>query len=98
MNVRLSREYIKKKEKYFSFLIEKISTILPNLEENIDHKEIGTPKTHKKFLGRYEGSYGPIPVKNCLDFYQCLLTLQKLKTLLRRRFMLPRSRAKCSGF
>jgi len=60
------KEYLQKKEKYFSFLVEKISTILPNLEQNIDHKEIGTPKTHKKFLGRYEGSYGPIPSKKLL--------------------------------
>ena len=81
MNGKAYREknICKRKEKYFSFLVKKISTILPTLEENIDHKEIGTPKTHKKFLGRYEGSYGPILVKSCLDFYQCLLTQQKLK-------------------
>ena len=76
------KEYLQKKEKYFSFLVEKISTILPNLEHNIDHKEIGTPKTHKKFLGRYEVVMGQFPVKSCLDFCQCLSTLQKFKTFI----------------
>ncbi len=63
----LSREeYLTKKENYFSFLIKKISKIIPKLEQNIDHKEIGTPRTHRKFLGRFEGSYGPIPNKKLL--------------------------------
>ena len=59
-------EYLIKKQKYYSFLIKKISNIIPNLDKNIDHKEIGTPRTHRKFLGRFEGSYGPIPSKKLL--------------------------------
>ena len=63
----LSREeYLTKKENYYSFLIGKISKIIPKLDQNIDHKEIGTPRTHRKFLGRFEGSYGPIPNKKLL--------------------------------
>ncbi|MBO8232211.1 carotene isomerase [Prochlorococcus marinus str. MU1402] len=78
----LSRtEYLQKKEKYFSFLVEKISTILPNLEQNIDHKEIGTPKTHKKFLGRYEGSYGPIPSQKLLGLLPMPFNTTKIKNL-----------------
>ena len=58
----LSRtEYLEKKEKYFLFIIQKINKIIPDIQDNIDHKEIGTPRTHKKFLNRFEGSYGPIP-------------------------------------
>ena len=75
------KEYLQKKEQYFSFLVEKISTILPNLEENIDHKEIGTPKTHKKFLGRYEGSYGPIPSKKLLGLLPMPFNTTKIKNL-----------------
>ena len=60
------REYLSKKEDYFKFLINKISTILPNIQDYIEHKEIGTPKTHKRFLNRFEGSYGPIPNKKLL--------------------------------
>ena len=72
---------MQKKEKYFSFLVEKISTILPNLEKNIDHKEIGTPKTHKKFLGRYEGSYGPIPNKKLLGLLPMPFNTTKIQNL-----------------
>ncbi len=75
------KEYQQKKEKYFSFLVEKISTILPNLEKNIDHKEIGTPKTHKKFLGRYEGSYGPIPSQKLLGLLPMPFNTTKIKNL-----------------
>jgi len=75
------KEYMQKKEKYFSFLIEKISTILPNLENNIDHKEIGTPKTHKKFLGRYEGSYGPIPSRKLLGLLPMPFNTTNIKNL-----------------
>ncbi len=78
----LSREeYLNKKENYFSFLIEKISKIIPNLNQNIHHKEIGTPKTHRKFLGRYEGSYGPIPSKKLLGLLPMPFNTTKIKNL-----------------
>ncbi|MBO6975808.1 MAG: carotene isomerase [Prochlorococcus marinus CUG1435] len=75
------KEYLEKKENYFSFLVEKISKIIPNLDKNIDHKEIGTPKTHKKFLGRYEGSYGPIPTKKLLGLLPMPFNTTKIKNL-----------------
>ena len=78
----LSRDdYLEKKEKYFSFLVEKISKIIPNLDKNIDHREIGTPKTHRKFLGRYEGSYGPIPMKKLLGLLPMPFNTTKVKNL-----------------
>ena len=78
----LSREeYLNKKEKYFSFLVEKISKIIPNLENNIDHREIGTPKTHRKFLGRYQGSYGPIPSKKLLGLLPMPFNTTNIKNL-----------------
>ena len=78
----LSRqEYLDKKENYFAFLIKKISKIIPNLDQNIDHKEIGTPKTHRKFLGRYEGSYGPIPSKKLLGLLPMPFNTTKIKNL-----------------
>ena len=39
-----------KERKYFSFLIGKFQ-LFAESKDNIDHKEIGTPKTHKEFLG-----------------------------------------------
>ncbi len=78
----LSREkYLKKKEEYFSFLVEKISKLLPNLDQNIDHKEIGTPKTHRKFLGRYDGTYGPIPNQKLLGLLPMPFNTTKIKNL-----------------
>ena len=63
----LSREeYIEKKQEYFSFIIKRINKIIPDIENNIDHKEIGTPRTHRKFLNRFDGSYGPIPKRKLL--------------------------------
>ena len=60
---------------------KKISSIIPNLEEHIDHKEVGTPKTHKKFLGRYEGSYGPIPSQKLLGLLPMPFNTTKIKNL-----------------
>ena len=71
-----------KEGKYFSFLVDKISTIIPNLEENIDHKEIGTPKLIKSFLEDMKVVMDRFLVKNCLGFCLCLLILQKLKTFI----------------
>lgn len=27
------------------------------------HREVGTPRTHRRYLGREDGTYGPIPAK-----------------------------------
>ena len=74
-------EYLIKKQEYYLFLIEKISNIIPNLNEHINHKEIGTPKTHRKFLGRFEGSYGPIPNKKLLGLLPMPFNSTKIKNL-----------------
>ena len=50
----LSRDdYLEKKEKYFSFLVEKISKIIPNLDKNIDHIEMNS-KTRNFLVGMKE--------------------------------------------
>ena len=56
-----SSNYLEKKNLCANHLIEKIERILPGLSKAISHKEIGTPKSHRRFLGRHQGSYGPIP-------------------------------------
>ena len=58
-----SKEYLKKKDQAANVLIKKIEQVLPGLTNNINHKEIGTPKSHRRFLGRHQGSYGPIPTQ-----------------------------------
>ena len=42
-------------------LIARLEAILPGLAGAIHHQEVGTPRSHRRFLGRMGGSYGPIP-------------------------------------
>ena len=42
-------------------LIARLEAILPGLKGAIRHREVGTPRSHRRFLGRMGGSYGPIP-------------------------------------
>ncbi len=42
-------------------LIARLEAILPGLAEAVTLREVGTPRSHRRFLGRSRGSYGPIP-------------------------------------
>jgi prolycopene isomerase len=53
--------YRAKKEADADRLIARLEAILPGLRGAIRHQEIGTPRSHRRFLGRMGGSYGPIP-------------------------------------
>jgi len=53
--------YKAKKQADAGRLVQRLEVILPGLAEAIRHQEIGTPRTHRRFLGRMGGSYGPIP-------------------------------------
>jgi prolycopene isomerase len=54
-------EYEQRKEAASNHLIDRLEKIFPGLESNLDYQEVGTPRTHRRFLGRYDGTYGPIP-------------------------------------
>ncbi|BAQ64395.1 carotenoid isomerase [Geminocystis sp. NIES-3709] len=56
-------QYESKKEEVAGRLIERLEVIFPGLDAGLDYMEIGTPRTHRKFLGRINGTYGPIPAK-----------------------------------
>jgi prolycopene isomerase len=53
--------YQQKKEEAAAHLIERLETIFPGLSAGLDYQEVGTPRTHRRFLGRADGTYGPIP-------------------------------------
>ncbi len=53
--------YRAKKEADADRLITRLEVILPGLQAAIRHQEVGTPRSHRRFLGRSGGSYGPIP-------------------------------------
>jgi prolycopene isomerase len=54
-------EYREKKEAAAEKLIRRLEKIFPNIEAGLDFQEVGTPRTHRRFLNRFDGTYGPIP-------------------------------------
>ena len=54
-------EYQQKKEQAAANLIHRLEKIFPGLESALDFQEVGTARTHRRFLGREDGTYGPIP-------------------------------------
>jgi len=54
-------DYRAKKQADADRLIQRLEAILPGLAGAIHHREVGTPRSHRRFLGRMGGSYGPIP-------------------------------------
>ncbi len=55
------KEYEEKKEEAAGRVIERLEAIFPGLDAGLDYMEVGTPRTHRRFLGRDDGTYGPIP-------------------------------------
>ncbi|URE38565.1 Carotenoid isomerase [Musa troglodytarum] len=57
-----SKEYEKKKELVADKIISRLERqLFPGLKSSIVLKEVGTPKTHRRFLARDNGTYGPMP-------------------------------------
>lgn len=56
-------DYEAQKEQTAGKLIDRLEQIFPNLNRFLDYQEVGTPRTHRRFLGRVDGTYGPIPQK-----------------------------------
>ena len=56
-----ANQYQKKKERSADRLIDRLEKIFPRLSAALDYQEVGTPRTHRRFLGREDGTYGPVP-------------------------------------
>ncbi|WP_017655590.1 carotenoid isomerase [Fortiea contorta] len=54
-------EYDAKKEAVAGQIIDRLERIFPGLDAGLDYLEAGTPRTHRRFLSRVDGTYGPIP-------------------------------------
>ena len=64
---RPKRHVERKKEEVVAEMIARLeAAFLPGLSKSVIFKEVGTPRTHMKFLNRSEGTYGPIPSKRPL--------------------------------
>ncbi|HEY9648484.1 MAG TPA: carotenoid isomerase [Chroococcidiopsis sp.] len=59
-------DYQTRKEAIAEQLIVRLEVIFPGLNAAIDYQEAGTPRTHRRFLGRDDGTYGPIPVRKLM--------------------------------
>ncbi|MDX1976399.1 MAG: carotene isomerase [Pseudanabaenaceae cyanobacterium bins.68] len=55
------QEYQSHKEEAANQIIDRLEQIFPGLSAGLDYQEVGTPRTHRRFLGRVDGTYGPIP-------------------------------------
>ena len=60
------QDYQAKKEADAHRLIDRLENIFPGLNAALDYQEVGTPRTHRRFLGRQNGTYGPIPQRKLL--------------------------------
>lgn len=56
-------DYEERKEEAAARIIARLEAIFPSLSAHLDYQEVGTPRTHRRFLGRDDGTYGPIPVR-----------------------------------
>ena len=56
-----TKDYEAKKEETAERVIERLEAIFPGLDAGLDYMEVGTPRSHRRFLGREDGTYGPIP-------------------------------------
>jgi prolycopene isomerase len=55
------QQYQEKKEAAANKLIHRLEAIFPGIAAGLNYQEIGTPRTHRRFLGREDGTYGPVP-------------------------------------
>jgi len=59
-------EYDDRKEFAAGRMIDRLEKLFPGLDQGLDFMEVGTPRSHRRFLGREDGTYGPIPRKKLL--------------------------------
>jgi len=64
-------DYKVKKEADAARMIQRLEAILPGLSGAITHKEIGTPRSHRRFLGRFKAVMGRFQRCNCLGCCRC---------------------------
>ncbi len=59
-------EYQQRKEEVAHQMLTRLEKIFPGLSAGLDYQEAGTPRTHRRFLGRDDGTYGPIPQRKLM--------------------------------
>ncbi|GBF98578.1 carotene isomerase [Raphidocelis subcapitata] len=59
-------EYEAEKERVADSICARLEAVLPGLRGAIEFREAGTPRTHRRYLSREDGTYGPIPSRRPL--------------------------------
>jgi prolycopene isomerase len=59
-------DYSDRKQAVADALIQRLEKLFPGLAAALDYQEAGTPRTHRRFLGRQDGTYGPIPSRKLM--------------------------------
>lgn len=59
-------DYEAQKEEVAAQLVDRLESVFPGLAAALDYQEAGTPRTHRRFLGRKDGTYGPIPARKLM--------------------------------
>lgn len=59
-------QYEQKKEAAGWRIVDRLEKIFPGLDAGLDYMEVGTPRSHRRFLNRADGTYGPIPRRKLL--------------------------------
>jgi len=76
------KEYLQKKKNIFLSLLKKYQLFFLILNKILITKKLVLLKLIKSFLEDMKVVMDQFPVKSCLDFCQCLSTLQKFKTVI----------------
>ncbi len=53
--------YAVKKQQVARQVRQRLRSLCPDIDNALDFEEVGTPRTHRRFLGRVDGTYGPMP-------------------------------------
>lgn len=56
-----SQAYEQQKQAGADRMMQRLEGIFPGVRDAVEHCSIGTPRTHRRFLGRVDGTYGPMP-------------------------------------
>ena len=59
-------QYEDKKEEAAARVLDRLEKIFPGLDAGLDYMEVGTARSHRRFLNRQDGTYGPIPRRKLL--------------------------------
>eukprot|EP00878_Enallax_costatus_P016763 GHUV01017592.1.p1 GENE.GHUV01017592.1~~GHUV01017592.1.p1 ORF type:complete len:376 (+),score=69.89 GHUV01017592.1:491-1618(+) len=59
-------KYELQKERVADEICNRLEALWPGLRGAIEFREVGTPRTHRRYLSREDGTYGPIPSRRPL--------------------------------